>query len=105
MEDEVFISGVDEVALGMKNEKGKASEGRNEAYCFDRRDDPRGVTLGIKSQLIEGVCGAWSLEPRKVGLKCRHRLDAGVAGGVWWKDGGSVEERGLGRRGMKDAVV
>jgi hypothetical protein len=47
--------------------------------------------------LIEGVCGAWGLEPGKcfkVGLKGRDGLDAGVAGCVW-KDGGSVEEGGL----------
>jgi len=64
--------------------------------------------LEIESQLVEGVCDVLGLEPSKcfkVGLKCRHGHDAGVAG-VVWTDRGSFEEGGVGwRRGMDDTVV
>jgi len=83
----VFIGSVDEMA------------------CFDRGDEPWGVSLEIESQLVEGVCDVLGLEPSKcfkVGLKCRHGLDAGVSG-VVWTDGCSFEEGGVGwRRGMDE---
>lgn len=85
-----------------------ASGEGGEAYCFDRGDEPWGVSLEIESQLVEGACDVLGLEPTqcfKVGLKCRHGLDAGVSV-VVWTDGGSFEEWGVGwRRGMNDTVV
>ena len=80
-----------------------------EAYCFDRGDEPWGVTLLIKSQLVEeGVCDVLGLELSKcfkVGLQCRHRVDAGIAR-VVWTDRGSFEERGVVCRvGMNDTMV
>lgn len=74
-------------------------------YCFDRRDEPWGVSLEIESQLVEeGVCDVLGLEPGKcfkVGLKCGHGVNGGVAG-VVWTDICPFEE---GRVRMKDTVV
>ena len=58
----------------MINEGERAGEGRKEgAYCFDRGNEPWGVSLEIECQLVEeGVCDVLGLEPGKcfkVGLK------------------------------------
>lgn len=105
----MFIGSVDEMALGKRKMRGNERvRWEGEAYCFDRGDEPWGVSLEIESQLVEGVCDVLGLEPGKcfkVGLKCRNGLDAGVSG-VVWTDGGSFEEGGVGwRRGMDDTVV